>query len=159
MKFDYADSIEAIITYVISAPESDFDVAGKELAFEADDAMVYNNINTYSVLGTRPYTFIGTTAPVELADAYTINDEGTAFEPVSNTTVNQFRTYFTTRLSEANRTERIFIADNEETGIMEIRAAVNDGATEVYDLQGRRMKAETLKKGIYIVNGKKTVVR
>ena len=159
VKFDYADRVEAIIPYVISAPESDFNVAGKELLFEADDAMVYNNIDKFSALGTRAYTFFGTTTPVELADAYTINDEGTAFEPVSNTTVNPFRTYFTTRLYEAKRAEKIFIADNEETGIKEVRAAVNDGTAEVYDLQGRRMNAATLKKGIYIVNGKKTVVK
>ncbi len=159
VKFDDADRIEAIIPYVISAPESDFNVAGKELLFEADNAMVYNNFDKFSALGTRAYTFFGTTMPVELADAYTINDEGTAFEPVSNTTVNPFRTYFTTRLSEAKRAEKIFIADNEETGIKEVRAAVNDGTAEVYDLQGRRMNAATLKKGIYIVNGKKTVVK
>lgn len=34
-----------------------------------------------------------------------------------------------------------------------------DGNTAVFDLQGRRMNASSLKKGIYVVNGKKVIIR
>lgn len=45
------------------------------------------------------------------------------------------------------------------TAIRTVAAPVADGAQSVYDLQGRRMLTSELKKGLYIVGGKKVVVR
>ena len=43
------------------------------------------------------------------------------------------------------------------TGINEIASPVNNGQKVIYDLQGRRITAPS--KGLYIVNGKKMVIK
>ena len=43
------------------------------------------------------------------------------------------------------------------TGINEIASPVNNGQKVIYDLQGRRITAPS--KGLYIVNGKKVVIK
>jgi len=159
MTFDYSDRIEANLPYVVSLPEGDFNVAGKELSFEAENAIVSNTLDVLDILGTRSYNFCGTFLQKDLSDIYTLNAEGTAFEPVAEASVNQFRTYVTTSLSEAKRDNKIYIVESEETGISSVNADVNVNDNKVYDLQGRRMKDATLKKGVYIVDGKKVVVK
>ena len=47
--------------------------------------------------------------------------------------------------------------DDDATGIDGLNVNVNDNANEVFDLQGRRVARPT--KGIYIVNGKKVVIK
>ena len=47
----------------------------------------------------------------------------------------------------------------DETGINGLNVDVNDNANEVFDLQGRRVNVNNMPKGIYIVNGKKIVVK
>ena len=43
------------------------------------------------------------------------------------------------------------------TGIEQITTSTTDGAKVIYDLQGRRVQAPS--KGLYIVNGKKMIIR
>ena len=43
------------------------------------------------------------------------------------------------------------------TGIEQITTSTTDGAKVIYDLQGRRV--QTPSKGLYIVNGKKMIIR
>ena len=52
----------------------------------------------------------------------------------------------------------------EATGISNLKAAAEKGNKPIYDLQGRQVAADSLsttslKKGIYIINGKKTIVK
>ena len=49
-----------------------------------------------------------------------------------------------------------FVFGDETTGINNVNANVNENQ-EVYDLQGRRVAQPT--KGLYIVNGKKVLVK
>ena len=77
--------------------------------------------------------------------------------------------YATTRLNEFSL--GVEFEDDETTGISEAKPLNNkeqiingstgsaqDKRAGVYDLQGRRMKTSKLKKGLYIVNGRKTVI-
>ena len=45
------------------------------------------------------------------------------------------------------------------TGIEAIRTTPSTKDNVIYDLQGRKVSKEQLKKGLYIVNGKKVVIR
>jgi len=77
------------------------------------------------------------------------------------TKMQGFRAYFTLQdiLSNvANAATRITMSiDGETTGIQEVRgSSVN--MEGIYDLQGRRV-TKALKKGLYIKNGKKTVIK
>ena len=49
--------------------------------------------------------------------------------------------------------------EDDATGIEGLNVNDNMNANEVYDLQGRRMNVNNMPKGIYIVNGKKVVIK
>jgi len=66
-----------------------------------------------------------------------------------------FRAYFHNTGSGARLTN--FVIDDEAAGIASIEDGLLKVQTAVYDLQGR--KVSQLKKGLYIVNGKKQVVK
>lgn len=71
--------------------------------------------------------------------------------------VGAFRAYLQTGGASA----RLWFEDNETTYISE-ELIVNSeefATATVYDLQGRRMANSQLKKGLYIVNGKKVVIK
>ena len=44
------------------------------------------------------------------------------------------------------------------TGIVDVRNRMEDGRKDIYDMQGRKVQNPT-KKGIYIINGKKVVIK
>ena len=48
--------------------------------------------------------------------------------------------------------------DNTPTSVKGIERVQTNSANAVYDLQGRPIDSSKLKKGIYIVNGKKLIV-
>ena len=50
------------------------------------------------------------------------------------------------------------VIDGESTGIESLSPALSKGEGVVYDLQGRRVTGQC-KRGIYIVNGKKTIIK
>ena len=78
-----------------------------------------------------------------------------------------FRAYFQLKgEAAAARTFRMDFGDGEVQGISEIEDGKLKMGNGGYDLQGRRMESSilnsqssTLKKGVYIVNGKKTVIK
>ena len=89
-----------------------------------------------------------------------------------NTTgnINGFRAYFQLKDgAAANAQSFIMSFDGETTGIVEMRnekgemrnvnEEMRNDAAECYDLQGRRIESSKLNKGIYIVNGKKVVIK
>jgi hypothetical protein len=52
---------------------------------------------------------------------------------------------------------KFFLLDSEATGINTIAKVAND--SQIYNLQGVRMNGDKLTKGIYVVNGKKVVIK
>jgi hypothetical protein len=88
---------------------------------------------------------------------------------VGKTKMKAFRAYFTLSvvLSDVSQAAaRVsFFVGNEDTGISSMHNAQCLMHNEVYDLQGRRMNSSlfthhsSLKKGLYIKNGRKEVVR
>ena len=76
-----------------------------------------------------------------------------------STKIKAFRGYFELRdvlTSVEDASARIFIGD-ETTGVAEVRGQMEDGRCDYYDLQGR--KVETPKKGLYITNNKKVIIK
>ena len=85
--------------------------------------------------------------------------------PENSGDINGFRAYFL--LHDASAARSFSLNLGEETGIMAIDHSPLNTDQSVYDLQGRRMangqsstvNGQSLKKGVYIVNGKKTVIK
>ena len=106
-------------------------------------------------------TYTATTAPV---DSYVFSGNKLRKVTGNNVTVKPFRAYITYNgVAPANELE--FILDGETTGV-ETVYGLPFTVDSYYDLQGRKvvngswsMVNGQLKKGVYIVNGRKTIVK
>ena len=106
-------------------------------------------------------TYTSQTAPV---DSYVFSGNKLRKVTANNVTVKPFRAYITYNgVAPANELE--FILDGETTGV-ETVYGLPFTVDSYYDLQGRKvvngswsMVNGQLKKGVYIVNGRKTVVK
>lgn len=79
-----------------------------------------------------------------------------AADDTDTNTIKAFRGYFTNN-SGAGAREVDFSVDDELTGIKTVGSGVQDVENEYFDLQGRKVAQPT--KGLYIVNGKKIIVK
>lgn len=83
------------------------------------------------------------------------HDNRVAFYLVDGTqpTVKPFRAYIKAQAADARMMRVIF--DDEETGVESLTTDDEQQTTVIYDLSGRRV--QKAQKGIYIINGKKTM--
>ncbi len=72
-------------------------------------------------------------------------------------TMKALRAYFKVPVVGAGARSLTFDVDEETTSIEDVRSKMEDVRGDVFDLQGRRVAQPT--KGLYIVNGKKVVVK
>ena len=72
--------------------------------------------------------------------------------------VNAFRAYFEIADGASIKAFNLNLGDGTETGI-DLSPAQGEGAPAVYDLNGRRLSGKPTQRGIYIVNGRKVVVK
>ena len=165
IKFNDVTSIEANHPYIIRVSKdiASFDVDGVDVAPAARER------NRRKSMGSGSY-FIGNYANQTEVPEFCLFLSGNKFwYSIGDTKMKAFRGYFDLKdvLTEVEEAEaRIsFIFDNSEaTGIS---ATLNDNGemindNAVYDLQGRRVSESViqnskLRKGLYIVNGKKVI--
>ena len=152
--FDFTDRIEANTPYIIAVPGDtwpDYDLTDKTLTFKASDASVYGGAK--AVITGNCYKFSGTTLQQSLNNVYMLNEEGSKFKK-STDTIDPFRAYFQS-LSQNSATSLNITSNGKTTAIGQLPAeiATPDG---IYTLDGRKVKGN-LKKGVYIVNGKKMI--
>ena len=103
------------------------------------------------------WTFTGVYTPGNIpADRYFFSDNKLWRAADDTNTIKAFRGYFTNN-SGAGAREVDFSVDGELTGIRTIESGVQDVENEYFDLQGRKVAQPT--KGLYIVNGKKIIVK
>ena len=166
--FTEVTEIEANHPYIIktSADITEFTVDGVDIEVEDEPTVQVGKKKT-----ERGY-FIGTYAAGITVPENDLFLSGNQFwYSVGKTKMKAFRGYFEladvlTSVEEGNYSSRIAMSFNggETTGISEsenVRLSIEYG---VYDLQGRRMESSIfnsqssfLKKGVYIVNGKKVI--
>lgn len=72
--------------------------------------------------------------------------------------VNAFRAYFEIADGASIKAFNLNLGDGTETGI-DLSPAQGEGAPAVYNLNGRRLSGKPTQRGIYIVNGRKVVVK
>ena len=183
--FTRATSIQANTPYIICMPnnnseyEDEYNLSGN-ITFSATNVKVPVS-SSVTTAKSNDKTFIPAFCAQEKASGvYALNvnnsyhteaggyTEGSAF--VSNLrAVSPFEAYMTT--SENNAKRAFFIEFSETTGIDEMPSADNKGGLhKVFNLNGQLVKKanshseldETLKQlptGVYIINGKKTVIK
>lgn len=146
--------------YIIAA---DSTMAGRSIVFCAVDVPFYRSGSDKMVVSSPDFKFCGITLTSTPKDCYLLNADGTAFQYVTTkTTLSPLSAYFTTGLSDVQRPSFIqlpeipLLQDDTDALISVPSVAKNDGF--VYDLSGRRINSQ-LKKGIYIQNGKKIMIK
>jgi hypothetical protein len=104
--------------------------------------------------------FVGTYAAVNIpAGSYFFSGNKLYKATGSANTIKPFRAYFT-YIGSGEARDLNFIIDGETTSLSEELRVKSDEfapASAVYDLQGRRISQP--QKGLYIVNGKKVVIK
>ena len=144
---------EPYLIKVASAVSGEKTLQGVNIVASADPKVTKNGI-------TFQGTYTNGNVP---ADSYVLTSSNTLYKVTDNkAAIKPFRAYFTGSISAGARLT--FDVDGETTGID--GATLNDKGEmtndKVYDLQGRQLSNSKwlnsqLKKGLYIVNGKKVI--
>ena len=146
--FAETDVMERNVPYLVMV------ASDGEQTFSATDARIASSQNSSMIQATDDYRFIGQTLYTAVQNIFSLNDEGTAFEPVSSLRAAPFRAYFTTTAE----IDKIEVPAGDLSGITQPFTHHPSSTTHhVYDLQGRRVQHPV--RGLYIQGGKKVVVR
>jgi len=156
LNFMYAnDTFNGNIPYLMAVPQA---LVGKDITFSADNVKIQDNATRFCSVDNYHFIFSGVSHKKNLVEnEYALSADAKSFELKPAATVDAFRAYFIGHdgINKLN----ILINGDFATGIN----SIDNNAAEiktVYDLQGRRLPAEAAtKKGVYIINGKKVVVK
>ena len=121
---------------------------------------------TASNTGLNTVQFIGNYSPVTLtggdASNYYLGTGSKLYWPSQDRTLNSFRAYFHVDLGgNANVKAFVLNLDDTTTGISLTPgpSPKGEGSEYWYDLSGRKLSGKPTQKGIYIVNGKRVVIK
>ena len=105
-------------------------------------------------VGASDYRFVGTTVAKNLSDIMVLNDEADAFvRPSREVRVGPFSAWFTAPETLSS----IPVPDDIESGLTEHLADSRTQPAVYFNLNGQRVSAP--RRGVYVVNGRKVVVR
>ncbi len=159
VNFNYADKMKANTPYIVAFPGNrwgdKWDMSKKTLKFIGENVTVNNNNVQSSITGSY-YRFIGKTLGNNTENIYKMNEDGNAF--VLGTGSKPFRAYFKAGMFDRDVTSLGIGSDTGTTDIQTLdveRGTTNDHT--VYNLNGQRVAQPT--KGLYIVNGKKVMIK
>ena len=160
LNFAAASSIEAGKPYLVKVN------ATTDLAASAITGVIVSKDAVPSTSANVDFipTFGATTITGDVEDILFLSSGNTLLNPnAENPQMKGFRAYFLLKGAAAQAKARAFVmnfGEGEATGIITVSAeqpaTVRDG---IYDLQGRKIEGQPTQKGIYIVNGKKTVIK
>ena len=144
--FTFVDHADANVPFLATDVDAAVD-AGTGLTFTDKGVCATGSLGT---------TFVGVYAPQSAENLYGINNDGKLQKGGSGATINSFRAYLTeTAVAVIGAREITF--ENETTGLTDVSSKTSDGRGECFNLAGQRVAQPT--KGLYIVNGKKVIVK
>ena len=165
VKFDYAEEMAANTPYIIAVPDnrwgSAWQMTNRAVTFSGSNARI-EPTNECS-LGGNSYKFGGCTSSKSLKDVYLLNNDGSSFVFADTSTdVPAFRTWFSPVELSSLTLPALMIGSPETTGIRlaptpSLMSEEHEGAW--FDLSGRNLHGAPTKAGLYIHNGKKTVIQ
>jgi hypothetical protein len=155
VNFDFTDQMQGNTPYIVAFPGDHWgtanDLSSKTLKFIGQDVTIHKSSDGLSVTGSN-YRFIGGTKAVDTENIYSLNAVGNKFV-LGNSSV-PFRAYFKANTFDRSESSLSIGNGSGTTGISEVRNKTDEGSNNiVYDLSGRRV-GSSLKKGVYIQNGK-----
>jgi hypothetical protein len=167
--FRNAPTMEANVPYIVAVPDnywgSAWDLRGKRIVWSAENAVIKPDAIAYT--SGQEMLFGGTTAQTSVSDAYLLNSEGSMFQSTTEGTVAAFHAYFTDidGSGAAARSFNIRIDDGQTTALQPSSSIIlpSSSTLPVYNLSGQHVTTPShlgnLLKGVYIVDGKKLIVK
>ena len=154
----YTDKMQANQPYLIAVSE---DLAGKTLDFIGGKTKFTPTQDSPSHLLVDGYTFTGVNVASDMPKVFVIEDDEFVYGEETRQ-VAPFRAYLSVEGTPAY--SRLYISGQDITnGVVSILAAEGGDMPAVYDMQGRRVHVHDtlngLPKGVYIVGGKKRIVK
>ena len=144
LTFENVTSMEANEPYMIKVA-SDFDAA------DISDAEIVEG-TTAKTIGS--ITFQGIYAAGNIpAGAFFASGNNLYKASDASNTIKPFRAYFTS----ADNATQLILDFGDATGIDDVRSKMADTSGNIFDLQGRKVAQPT--KGLYIINGRKVVIK
>lgn len=170
VNFSFTNEMKANTPYIIALPGnhwgSEYDLSGKdkEIKFIGKDVVVKKSQR--GIVTAENYRFIGNTQQDNTENIYCINAAGNKFELKATGGSPAFRPYFKADIFDRT-VSSLAIGFDETTGIKSLTltpAPIGKGNDVIYDLQGRRIGQwstlnSQLRPGLYIINGKKVIIK
>lgn len=154
IKLAEATEITATKPYLVKAKNATLSVTGKAI----DPAKGVTNTVVKSTDEKTTATFVGTFSTVDLtsadANAYVVSNN-TLYKVDSNVKVKAYRGYFTVETTGSVKNFVLDFGNGETTSIEALESETRDKV--IYNLAGQRV--QKAQKGIFIVNGKKVVIK
>ena len=154
IKLAEATEIAAGKPYLVKAKNAKLSVTGKAL----DPATTVTNTVVKSTDEKTTATFVGTFSRVDLTSAnentYVVSSN-TLYNVTSDVTVKAYRGYFTVVTTNGVKNFVLDFGNGETTNIEALESETRDKV--IYNLAGQRV--QKAQKGIFIVNGKKVVIK
>ena len=153
LKFKATDAIAAGTPYLVKAKNATLSVTDKAL----DPKTTVKNTEKSDASST--VTFVGRFSPVVLTaadneNAYVVSSN-TLYQVTSDVTVKAYRGYFTVVTTNGVKNFVLDFGNGETTSIEALESETRDKV--IYNLAGQRV--QKAQKGIFIVNGKKVVIK
>ncbi len=158
LKFTSVTRIEAGKPYLVK-PTKSFDTGKDYYEFTGISPFVANPTDVTWSPVTYKASFHKTTAP---QSSYVLR-KNVVYHLTSDMTMKGFRGYFVESAANAAKIANWILNDDDVTGIQEVTVDAANPA-DIYQLDGRlvRSRATTfsgLSKGVYVVNGKKVIIK
>ena len=155
-----AYTITALGNNTATATSLDYIPKNVPILLKRSDSSV-NSFNLIAGTGTAPTTNL---LKVYNTDKILTNREGYVlfkdeFVLVNEGTLPAGRIFLPLNGGDAAMTRGIVIEGEGTTGVHSSMREVDDANDQWYDLQGRRLEGKPIKKGLYILNGRKVVVK
>lgn len=160
--FDFTDEFKAYTPYIVAFPGNKWgakwDMSNKVLKFKGTGVQVHSG-DTPAIITGSSYRFVGSTQTVNTENIYTLNASGNNFVLNADGGSGAFRAFFkpgtydytVTSLSIGNESDHT-------TGVQGLKVEPeNTKDPKMYNLNGQRVAQP--KKGLYIVNGKKVMIK
>jgi hypothetical protein len=158
MNFECTGNIEANTPYLISHNSS---VAGKEITFYANAATLQPNAEIETNVGYAQ--FIGTNSKQDLSSIFVLDNSRNLFSFYSdNVSIEPFRAYVKAT-NESYSSYIILSPVDLSTGISNVTMPQTTDDETIYSITGQKVgnvnAKQNLPKGIYIIGGKKILIK
>jgi len=129
-------------------------------ATEASNSQTFEGVqivaDSEAMVEGKNFDFVGTYEPITVKAGDYFIGNGAIYKSAGTTNMKAFRAYIGVKTAGA-RVAHFFIDGNETTGIEGLEIVNSNNNGKIYNLNGQQMK--TTQKGLYIMNGKKVVVK